>query len=262
MKSNPFLSRRLRNWMFKGVRGSRVGIEDVSLMGEGPFSRDDMTRFLRRRRIEVLTPDFYTQVLVIGEQDWIERDIRRLLAKRSGQTLRVYSQDMFLMYLLSSRDPLERPALARRIGKGHPALQLLMSIGFKWPITKVTGFGDGSGSSGNWRSEGFLKAIGYEVGYHAGNHPIERRRVLTRAYRANVPDRFGREYSEHWGDPRSSVRLQRIAHSVARFARLAYGRRVGDFSLACKQWERDLAWLKRSYYDGRQQFEWPSIQVW
>ena len=165
------------------------------------------------------------------------------------------------MYLLSGEDPLQRPAVARRIGKGYPALELLMSIGFKWPMTKVTGFGTGSAGGGNWRSEGFLKAIGYEVGYHAGNHPRERRRTLARAYRAYVPERFGRDYSEYWGDPRSSLRLRRMAHAVARFSRLAQGR-SGDFSMACQHWGRDLAWLKRSYYEGRQQFAWPSTEVW
>jgi hypothetical protein len=223
---------------------------------------DDMTRFLRRRGIEVLTADFYTEVLVVGESDWNEQSFRRLLAKRSTKTLRVYSQDMFLMYLLSGSDPLERPALARRIGRGHPALELLMSIGFRWPTIVVRGFGSGSGANMNWRSEGFLKAIGYEVGYHAGNHPSERRRVLARAYRANVPDRFGKEYREYWGEPRSSVRLRRMAHSVARFSRLAQGRSSVDLSEACRHWARDLAWLKRAYYKGREQFAWPSIEVW
>ena len=237
-------------------------MEDVSILGEGPFEFDDLRRFFHRVDLEAFAPDAYTEVLVLGEGGWTERDLQRLLRQRSGQTLRVYSQQMFLAYLISRNDPLDTPKIALRLGRGHPGLELLQSLGFEWPTTKVKKFGGSASDSTAWRSEGFLKAVGYRVGLTVGNRPRERRKALAHAYRARVPKRFGSEYVNYWGPTRSSLRLERMATSLARFCRMATGRQSGDFSLACRQWERDLRWLKRRYYDGNYRFNWPSTSVW
>jgi len=262
MKANIFASKQLRNWVFKGCDASNVGLEDVSLLGRGPFGQHDLRSFFHRVKLDVFSPDAYTEVLVLGREGWRESEIQSLLRKRSRKTLRVYSQEMFLLYLLSERDPLEAPTIAIQLGQDHPGLDLLRSLGFKWPTTQVKGFGSPSSNSAAWGAEGFLRATGYRVGYNANNTPRERRRALVHAFRTRVPRRFGPDYSAFWGPPSSSLRLERMANSLARFYRLASGRQYGDFSAACKHWERDLAWLKQKYYAAaHQRFAWPSIHV-
>jgi hypothetical protein len=256
----PFTSTALRNWLFRGVDGSRVHLEDVSLMGAGPFEQHDFEQFLSRKKIDAWEPAAYTEVLVLGREEWQAKQIDGLLRKRAGDTLRVYSQEMFLAYLLSGNDPLDTPKVALQMGKGHPGLEYLMKVGFKWPSIAVKGSRPSHALSEEWRSESFLKAKGYRVGDGAGNHPMFRRRALARAYAGKIPMRFGAEYAVDCGSPKSAGRLKRIAYAIAKSYHLFAGRRGRD-STACTQWARDLRWLKVTYYDRHLQFEWPSVVV-
>lgn len=260
MESSPFLDRQLRDWLFRKTDGSHIDLEDVSMMGSDPLDFPEFERFLRRRRIEVLIPDAYTEVLVLGRTGWKTSAIEGLLRKREGGTLRVYSQEMFMVYLISRNDPLETPKIAMRMGRGHAGLEYLMSLGFRWPTTDVEGFGKPSYRSASWRAEGFLKARGYSVGEGVGNHPRLRRMALSKAYRGRIPERFGADYIQECGAPKSQARLRQMAKSIARFYRMGAGR-LGPNSVACSQWKRDLAWLKRAFYAKHPQFKWPSITV-
>lgn len=261
MTINPFVNRRLASWLLRSVKAARIGLEDVSLLGEQPLQVGHLSQLLNRSGLAILRPDTYTEVLVLGREGWRQSDLHRLLRKRSGRTLRVYSQEMFLMYLVSGNDPLLQPRIAVRLGRGHPGLELLRSMGFEWPTIEVKGFGRSHDVSSAWRSEGFLKAIGYRVGVLVGDQPRERHRQLVRAYGARVPRRFGSDYIGYWGVPRSSLRLERMAYSIARFYRMTHARQHGDFREACEQWKRDLRWLKRRYYRDHPRFNWPSILV-
>lgn len=261
MPTDPLNDRKLRNWWFRNRATRELPFEDVSVLGGGPFTSDDFDTFLRRQKIEVLFPDAYTEVLVVGRDGWSEKEFDRLLRRRSGKSLRVYSQEMFLAYLISGNDPLEDEDIAVRFGRGHPALELLQAMGFLWPTTDVRGFGPGHDGATAWRSEGFLKAKGYQVGYY-GDPSRFRHRALTKAFGARVPRRFGSDYVENCGLPRSSLRLERMARSIARFCCMAKGRSRADLSQAIADWERDLKWLKRKYYDGHYRFTWPSTRVW
>jgi hypothetical protein len=260
VKLSPFANRSLRDWTFKGVTGAPIGLEDVSTLGAGPFETEDFDEFLRKRKIDAFAPDGYTEMLILGRSDWIPKDLQALLRKRSGRTLRVYSQEMFLFLLLSRRDALEIPKLALKLGRGHPGLEYLQSVGFAWPTTTVKGFGGGQFGHAEWRSEGFLRAVGYRVAHGSKNERAVRRRALIRAYGARVPKRFGVDYAEQWGPATSSARLESMVNSIARFCRLGKGRGRA-FANACTRWERDLRWLKRKYYVGRYRFNWPSVEV-
>jgi hypothetical protein len=201
-----------------------------------------------------------TEVLIVGEEGWSETTLQNLLRERSGKTLRAYSQEMFLSFLLSETDPLdEDETLLRNFGEEHPALEFLSAAGFHWPTTTVVG-GGGRALQTEWLAKGYLKHFGYTVG-QKGLPESERQAVLRKAYLSKVPDIFTREYQEGWGRPRSSVRLQKMAESIATFCRNAK-RSPHEKQLAISEWEADLDWLKRTYYDGRYRFEWPSTTVW
>jgi hypothetical protein len=121
--------------------------------------------------------------------------------------------------------------------------------------------GGGSELQAEWIAKGYLKFLGYTVG-QKGLTGLERREILTNAYSSTVPDVFSDEqHRETWGRPRSSVRLQKMAESIAAFCRNAQ-RHPHARQLAISQWEADLDWLKDTYYDGRYIFEWPSTTIW
>lgn len=260
MTSTPFTSTALRNWLFRNIDGSGTHLEDVSLMGRGPFEEDDFALFLSRKKIDVWEPAAYTEVLVLGREEWRAKDLDRLLRKRAGETLRVYSQEMFLAYMVAGNDPLDTPKVALQMGRGHPGLEYLMKVGFKWPSIVVKGSRMLRSLSKDWRPESFLKAKGYRVGEGVGNHPLLRRRALMRAFAGRIPTRFGTEYAANCGSPSSAFRLRRMAYAIAKSYHLEAGR-LGSDSTACTHRARDLRWLKDTYYDAHLQFEWPSVVV-
>lgn len=260
MANSPFTTPILRNWLMQQFDVPSVEIDGVSTMGSGPFSESEFDGFLQKLGVGTFHVDENTEVLVVGEEDWDYVMLEELLRVRSGETLRVYSQEMFLSFLLSEVDPLGADeALLRKFGEGHPALEFLSAAGFDWPTTTVVG-GDNSALETEWLSKGYLKYFGYSVG-RRGLTKSERQAVLTKAYLATVPGVFPQRYRQSWGKPGSSTRLLKMAESLAAFCRNAK-RRPHEMQLAISHWEEDLDWLKRTYYDGNQVFEWPSTVVW
>lgn len=261
MITNPFRDRLVRDWLFQHARVASPGFRRVSTMGSSPFRQVEFDDLLHRHGLQPqqLGPD--TKILIIGRREWTESGLDELLRARSGQKLRIYSQEMFLAYLLTGTDPLKSDRkVLERFGRGHPALEFLTAVGFDWPTTLVQE-GGGSHLSGDWPSVGFLGYMGYAVGY-TGPSELERHAALRRAYYARaLPYVFPQDYRAGWGRPRSSSRLQKIAQSIASFCKNAK-RRQGDMSLAIAEWESDMNWLRANYYDGRFRFEWPSTEVW
>jgi hypothetical protein len=247
--------KKISTWLFKKRSSRDLDFTDLSIIGYGPYSDAEFSHFLSRHRFDELRPDSYTEVLVLGREGWHEKDLLRL---RSGSTLRVYTQEMFLVFLLSGNDPLQDEAIAMRFGRGHSGIEALLALNFPWPTTQVEGFGPGRVMQTYWRSEGFLKAMGYSVGM-SGLIKRGRHEKLDRAYRASVPKRFGEGYAAVWGKGQSARRLEQMAKNIAKFCRMAKGR-FGDCDLAIQEWEADLRWLKRNYYRSPV-FSWPSTKV-
>jgi len=118
--------------------------------------------------------------------------------------------------------------------------------------------------------KGLLKFYGYTVGID-GLPESERRKILDtvflRPLRKIDNAAYSSEWGEpnsakrlqklvEWGEPNSTKRLQKLARSIAAFTRLAKGR-GGDFTKAIHDWEADLAYLKRTYYNNRFSFRYP-----
>jgi hypothetical protein len=260
MANSPFTTPILRDWLLDQLEEYPLEIELVSTMGSGPFQEDEFDDFLESLGIEAYPMEENTEVLILGEEDWSSEVLRDMLSERSGETLRVYSQEMFLSFILSGADPLdEDEEVLRAFGEEHPALEFLSAAGFHWPTSTVIG-GGGSELQAEWLAKGYLKSLGYTVG-QKGLTDSERREILASAYSATVPNIFPEEYRETWGRPRSSLRLQKMAESIATFCRNAQ-RRPHAMQLAISQWEKDLDWLHDAYYEDRYIFEWPSTTIW
>jgi hypothetical protein len=246
----------------RNVDPAAIGLKAVSTAGSGPFGEAEFDEFLRRLGITPCMIEDSTEVLVIGRWKWSELALRTLINARSGMKLRVYSQEMLIAFLLAGDDPLDSPsAVVERWGRGHPALTFLSEVvGFDWPTTVIHD-GGGSELQARWLRRGFLKYLGYAVGVSGGSEE-ERHDVLRKAYTAQrLPSVFPPEYRRAWGRPRSSVRLGKMAYSIATFCKNAK-RRHDAVEVAIAEWEDDLKWLRVKYYDGRYQFEWPSTEVW
>lgn len=126
---------------------------------------------------------------------------------------------------------------------------------FRWPSTDAPG-GDGSLDSSRWLEVGPLKVLGYTVG-REGQSETVRRAILKRAFEGVLPPLFPPTYIRAWGVPKSPARLERIAESLASFARSAKRRDPVTLAEAIDDWEADLRHLHRTYYVGKFGFSWP-----
>jgi hypothetical protein len=170
---------------------------------------------------------------------------------------------MLLAWSMTGIDPNRRPQTANSFVEGHPGLEMVRSeLEERWPGTDPLpdpGSGAGEGDYGPDQSP--LSRLGYSVGQNGESRP-ERRRVLTRAYELeldSLPGSYPEEYIQEWGPAESGQRLKRIADHLAANCRSFRQNQGGDYSLAIDQWEADLSWLKRQFYNPTTYgFRWPS----
>ena len=129
---------------------------------------------------------------------------------------------------------------------------------FAWP--KIEGLPNVTSESinrVNWADQGVLGLAGYTVNSIRNLRRHDRHRLLSEVFFYRIPASVPIEYAALWGRPVSAVRLQKMATSMSSFHRLATGRSA-DMNTALARWKADLAWLKRTYYDGFFSFDWPS----
>lgn len=127
---------------------------------------------------------------------------------------------------------------------------------FEWPSTDAEE-GGGSLDSGVFRhSSGLLRYMDYKVGVN-GYIERDRREILESIYKETLPKVNSPAYMAEWAKPSSSQRLQKMADSIASFVRNAKRQSYNDMSMAIDEWEVDLGWLKKKYYEGKFDFPWP-----
>jgi len=120
---------------------------------------------------------------------------------------------------------------------------------FYWPTTNATA-GDGSIELPDWPETGPLRHFGYVVG-EKGKPRSSRQAILTRFFELRVvPNLVSPDEVLEWGNACSAARLKKMAYSIASFCRNAKRRRRAWMRRAVENWEDDLAWLKKKYYDG------------
>jgi hypothetical protein len=96
--------------------------------------------------------------------------------------------------------------------------------------------------------DGLLSFYGYKVGIK-GLPELERHKILDAVFTLPLLSVNSEAYLKEWGEPNSKERLQKLSRSIAAFARTAKGRTNGDFSKAIQDWESDLIYLRKTYYN-------------
>jgi hypothetical protein len=228
-------------------------------VGSGPFDEAEFDSFLNRSGVTAYPLGTQVETLILGRTNWEPAKLDSHVETFRGRKLRVYSQEMFLAYLSSQRDPHDDGELLIQFGRGHPALEYLLLWGFRWPDTAVVpGAETGTPSDiGDWPALGLLKYMGYSVGEN-GLSVMRRQEILENVFEASLPNVQSREYMAQWGIPGSSQRLKKLANTIASFARNAR-RRNNPPEEAIRDWEYDLAWLRQKFYHGVFcSFTWPS----
>lgn len=131
----------------------------------------------------------------------------------------------------------------------------------KWPDTEI-GKSVGKLMQLGWINTGLLSYEGYRVGTYAEEED-ERLAVLDEFLLKDFSSykSFSESYLAEWGCPMTWKRLMKMANTIASLCRNAK-RSPFDYSIAIKEWESDLSYLKRQYYDNwvkgsEGDLEWP-----
>lgn len=238
---------------------------ELATTGNGPFVEDFFDSVLKDYGYEPrLCGASGASVLIVGREDWTEEGLEEQIEAREGDTLKVYSQEMAVIAIATGNDPFDADEdLLLEFGQDHPALQFLMNNEFAWPGWQPRGGGGIIIDSAEWRRGSPLTAMGYHVGVTSELHARERHQLLTRIFKRRLifPADFSSEEREGWGTPGQSRRLRMIAVHIAKNIAV-HGARLGYNSVAAKEWQADLAWLKKQYYDRRLKFRWPDTTVY
>ena len=68
-------------------------------------------------------------------------------------------------------------------------------------------------------------------------------------------------YAQEWGDRKTGPRLKKIADSLATFAKNAKRNSYVNYDVAISEWEADLKYLKKTFYDNWGGFPWPDVET-
>jgi hypothetical protein len=121
--------------------------------------------------------------------------------------------------------------------------------------------GDGQLSARGWLIEGMLRFMQYRVGRTNDMPTGLRQMLLAQIFVSHLPPVFPADYLQGWGQPGSALRLQKMAESIAAFARNAKRNESVDLADAITDWEDDLQYLYETYYVGHFHFAWPTSEV-
>ena len=129
---------------------------------------------------------------------------------------------------------------------------------FRWPSTDAP-VGNGRVEQTEWPQVGVLSYVGYNVGVN-GQVRSGRQDILQRVFERDLPQVHSPQHMAQWHVAKSAMRLKKIAESIAAFCRNAKRRQRANMQRAIENYQDDLAWLKKSYYDGRfdGSFRWPN----
>ena len=135
-------------------------------------------------------------------------------------------------------------------------LTQLQETQFIYPTTKANPGSQNLSNDVFKYEQGLLKHYGYKVG-RSGLSQTERWQILDQVFSQSLLQIDNAAYLKEWGEAKSAKRLQKIADSIAAFTRNAKRRNRNSFSKAIQDWETDLAYLKRTYYNNYFSFQYP-----
>lgn len=256
---------RIVDWLLAEASPAATDVPHgyLSLVGDGPWSRDDMVPVMEDLGYSLWPlPDQDLAHVVVGRSGWDGDDLAAQVDVRGEDGIRIYSHEMWLAKLLTGRDPFDSGdlELMAAFAEGHDALQFLMGITWPWPTTGDDGEDGGGDVPEMGRSP--LHFFGYHVGKTSRLSPKERRDVLAKFLDAKKID-FDEDatirYRQAWGRPGGPTRLLQMARHL-KWLIETQGRQ-DRMSQADQDWRDDMAWLKATYYRGmKKRLPWPGLK--
>lgn len=248
-------------WLTRNFRGPRsVSLSSqVLVIGEGPFNLDEIYDLLTERKFSVdyEWTNARCEIVVVGRDNWNAEQIQEQIALRDGKPLRIYTQELFIIYLMLGVDPLEMASSEDllKFADDHALMQYLLEQQFPWPDSQffhegplhlVEGFDSEDASSPMFR-------LGYSVAQNKGLSSSQRRQILDKTLGCEeLPWCISDDYMSEWGTRASAARLRRMAWHIHLMTK-----RHRQHSQAVEKWTLDLEWLRETKYKAIHRFRWP-----
>jgi hypothetical protein len=253
----------------EGAPASRK--ERLASVGRGPYSRKDFNEAVNRYsggRVFTLKALDTGSAVVVGDLlSAVEWDaFWELVERRPGEPLRVYSQEMYVGYLLTGTDVFEDdPDLLSVYAEGHRALTAIMARWTDWRTGICPDPSDDATGNMTVRKAGFLSLNGYTTRLSAA----ERQRVLGVCYesgqRALIWPASPPDDRTAAGSGRSGARLQYIHDLILGFIELRtrMANKQGKAIPKCVTvWTTDHEWMRDKFYvKGTHNFDWKSARI-
>jgi len=262
--SNP----TILSWMLKegGPETTEISNGWLGITGNSPWDEYVFHATLDELGYEFYEmPDEDLEYIIVGRKGWSKSELIDQIESREGESLRIYSQEMFFAKLVTGKDPFDTEdiELLNAFAEDHPALQFLMSLPEPWPFVTTDEPIYISEFEGNdyGESESPLHILGYRVGATSKLSVKERREILTQCFKSiELPfcEDADAIYIQHWGRGTSAKRLFRMADHIKWLAnRMGKDPRKPQARL---DWISDLNWLKEKYYNAyKTRFIWPNV---
>jgi hypothetical protein len=190
------------------------------------------------------------QVFVVGREgvdiDALAGAVQDRLDR--GDPVRLYSQEMWLLHLMSGSDPfaLEQRVLIEVFAQSHDTLSAFVNEEWDWPRLGQTGVGPG-GTTVIERGASPMHAFGYRAG--KGTDAATRRAILKDFLecRSLAPyfddEQHDLAYRNSWARSGSSARLRRMVEHIRWL--ISFQGASPYKSEASQNWRSDLAWVRK-----------------
>lgn len=234
----------------------------LATSGSGPWEEGEFDLFLKKNEISLFNmPDDDVDGLIVGYSGWDENALSEQIYNRDSNTLKIYTQELFVLGLIVGKDPYEflEQKTIDEVGFSHPAIQFILNNDFVWPwsdsIESKNSNRQWDDSEVDWAHESVLRQAGYSASA-TGPTEYDRRIILTKIFESSWL--LGIESSEQrsrWGARKSARRLHAISHFLGWLINL----QGSEKPAAREKWVADLKWLKKEFYDKTMSFSWPSL---
>jgi hypothetical protein len=265
-KDNPAGLNRtlLRDLLCWNKRSEDIHLEntEIALHGSGPWNESELEDFFTDKDFSLVSIDYSPTILIIGEFDVDKEIIQSYISSCLGseKNIKIYTQELFIYWLISGEDPLEALETQTLIDlvENHLGMGIVFEYeSAKWPEFSNTNYENSAVTefdTEDWGNESILHKFGYTA-KHGELSVNERQSILREVFEQPLTN-FLESNSDRlrWGSAKSPQRL----YAISNFLYWLMNFQGSTKPLAAQKWKSDLEWLKATFYNKKMSFRWPN----
>lgn len=254
----------LRDLLCWEKKSTDIDLEDteIALYGSGPWNESELEDFLTGKDFSSVSIDYSPPILILGDFDVDKELVHSYISSclDSEKNIKIYTQELFIYWLISGEDPLETLENQTLIDlvESHEGMAIVFEYETaKWPDFSNTKYESSSVTefdTEDWGNESILHKFGYTA-RHGELSVNERRSILKEVFEQPLTNFLESSTDRlRWGSAKSPQRLYAISNFLAWLMNFQGSTKP----LAAEKWRSDLDWLKENFYIKKMAFRWPN----